>query len=160
MEARDELSFQLWLGRIQRDMTPEERELWGITLSEVGLALQTTGKVSGAEAVRAAVRERIDGQRVREVLVAGGTLRWARLERERQRLVEIVRFNEDEVLSSELDEAGRQLRYRFNDILVQLERVLRDQSDIERRLRPYLPPGTQFADTDRLPTPAGLPVEF
>ncbi len=90
VEADTAAAFGSWQGRNRADFTPEQWTEFEAALQEIKLKIMADNEASGTEAVNEALRGRIAGRTVREVLQQGYTAKLWRLNVERTEMEKII----------------------------------------------------------------------
>lgn len=142
----------------------EKKEL-ADALQELRFTLMADGRVRDAKAIEEALRARVNGRLVRELLIDAYLERLARLIPERDGLRDVLRKNGDRVPIT--PEAEDRLRFQLEVQIKRLDRINMDIAHAASRLRELgapLPAGVELPApaTDEKPSPGrgafGSPV--
>ena len=93
VEADTPINFAMWRSKNSDVLTPKEWTLFGLALEEFKLRIMLDGQASGGEAVDLALRNKIDGMKLEDVMRSGLKMRLARLSADKSVLEESLLIN-------------------------------------------------------------------
>lgn len=93
VEAESPIQFNMWRANLSGDLTPEEWQWFDVAMQEFKFQLMLDQKVSGSDAIAAAVREKINGRTLGDVLREGLQAHLKRKTAERDELEAAIGIN-------------------------------------------------------------------
>lgn len=93
VEAETPVQLNMWRANLGAALAPEEWQWFDLTVQEFKLQLMLDQKVSGSDAIDAAVRERINGRKLADVLREGLQAHLKRKTAERDELEAAIGIN-------------------------------------------------------------------
>jgi hypothetical protein len=115
VEADTPINFAMWRSKNSDVLTPKEWTLFGLALEEFKLRIMMDGQASGGEAVDLALRNKIDGMKLGEVMQSGLKLRLARLSADQSVLEESLLINSRLKLKPGDDEKAQMLAEKLQE---------------------------------------------
>lgn len=154
VSARSPIGFSMWQSRFATEASPELRQSLEAALQEIRLKVMGDREASGGEAIDAALREKIDGRPVREVLQRGWESRLHRLVPEHAALKDVITLNAtlqtrpgDVASENHLVEVYRKQTARLEALAREIEAAERALAPLVKRTgRRLLPPPPGSAD--------------
>lgn len=156
VKSPSELGLLMWKARVADDFTLQEWRDFDEAVQQVKYSIMTEGVASGSEGVRDLTLQRINGKTVREILMAGFTVKLVRLAKERDDLVGYLSRNQrlrtrdgDDESAEFLVDLRRQQTRRLETVNEQIEA---SESVLHRRGLPDPLVSNHSAE----PTPSGV----
>jgi len=132
VKAGSPISFTLWRADADDVLTPQERAWLDLALQEFKFQIMQAGRVTGSEAIDAALREKIDGIKLIEVMRDGLQLRLKRYTSDKADLERSIQINSQTRISPDekdaLDKFQRNLTARLanmNEEITSLDAALK-----------------------------------
>lgn len=142
VDAKSPIAFAMWRAQVGSDFAPAEWHDFDAALQEIRFQITADYQATGSEAVDAALRERINGQAVRAVLVMGTRARLRRLQGDRSELEHFLAENATLRTRPDDRESMAYLRAVHDRQAAQLVEIKTEIAIQEARLSRLVPAGT------------------
>lgn len=93
VKADTPLSFTMWRSDLGDALTPQEWAWFDLAIQEFKFQIMKAGQVTGSEAIDEAMREKIDGRKLVEVMQQGLGLRVQRIQSDKTELEYAMQIN-------------------------------------------------------------------
>lgn len=131
--ADSTLNFAMWKARAMESLTTKQARDFEMVLQEYKFKIMADAEATGSVAIDAKMREKIDGQRISEVMRTGLVARLHRLETERIALEEALMHNLRLRTNPGDEESAQHLQAVRDADKRRLDAVKEDLTDTQRR---------------------------
>ena len=125
----------MWRSDLSNSLTPQEWASFDLALQEFKLQIMMSGQATGGEAINAAVREKIDGRKLLEVMQEGIQIRLKRIKADKAELEQAIQTNSRMRIKPGDDEKAKELADFQQSLAKKLAKMTEDVAATETVLK-------------------------